>query len=72
MLMFFKCCDFFAFLQKPVDLVVIKKKNDDEVKVEGQKKEMFYSVHVGDTVFAVLKRYQNLHAIGSGAQGMVW
>ena len=72
MLMILKCCEFLAFLQKPVDLVVIREKDGNEVKVEGHKREMFYSVHVGDTIFAVLKRYQNLHAIGSGAQGMVW
>jgi len=33
---------------------------------------MFYSVEVGDTKFTILKRYQNLKAIGSGAQGIVW
>ena len=33
---------------------------------------MFYSVDVGDTKFTILKRYQNLKAIGSGAQGVVW
>ena len=31
----------------------------------------FYTVHVSDSVFVVLKRYQNLKPIGSGAQGMV-
>lgn len=35
---------------------------------EGQ----FYSVQVGDSTFTVLKRYQQLRAIGSGAQGIVW
>uniref|UniRef100_A0AAQ5Z4K7 Stress-activated protein kinase JNK n=1 Tax=Amphiprion ocellaris TaxID=80972 RepID=A0AAQ5Z4K7_AMPOC len=34
---------------------------------EGQ----FYSVQVGDSTFTVLKRYQQLRAIGSGAQGIV-
>lgn len=34
---------------------------------EGQ----FYSVQVGDSTFTVLRRYQQLHAIGSGAQGIV-
>lgn len=33
---------------------------------------MFYSVEVGDTKFTILKRYQSLKAIGSGAQGIVW
>uniref|UniRef100_A0A4W3GXA2 Stress-activated protein kinase JNK n=1 Tax=Callorhinchus milii TaxID=7868 RepID=A0A4W3GXA2_CALMI len=31
----------------------------------------FYSVEVGDSTFTVLKRYQNLKPIGSGAQGIV-
>lgn len=33
---------------------------------------MFYTVEVGDTRFTILKRYQNLKPIGSGAQGIVW
>uniref|UniRef100_A0A8C7W8B4 Stress-activated protein kinase JNK n=1 Tax=Oncorhynchus mykiss TaxID=8022 RepID=A0A8C7W8B4_ONCMY len=36
-------------------------------KVDNQ----FYSVEVGDSTFTVLKRYQNLKPIGSGAQGIV-
>uniref|UniRef100_A0A3B1ILQ1 Stress-activated protein kinase JNK n=1 Tax=Astyanax mexicanus TaxID=7994 RepID=A0A3B1ILQ1_ASTMX len=35
-------------------------------KVDNQ----FYSVEVGDSTFTVLKRYQNLKPIGSGAQGI--
>ena len=31
-----------------------------------------YTVEVGDTKFTILKRYQNLKPIGSGAQGIVW
>ncbi|XP_038222587.1 stress-activated protein kinase JNK [Zerene cesonia] len=31
----------------------------------------FYTVEVGDTRFTILKRYQNLKPIGSGAQGIV-
>ncbi|KAK2717607.1 stress-activated protein kinase JNK-like isoform X2 [Artemia franciscana] len=31
----------------------------------------FYTVEVGDTRFTILKRYQNLRPIGSGAQGIV-
>uniref|UniRef100_A0AAY5F2C7 Stress-activated protein kinase JNK n=1 Tax=Electrophorus electricus TaxID=8005 RepID=A0AAY5F2C7_ELEEL len=31
----------------------------------------FYSVQVGDSTFTVLQRYQQLRAIGSGAQGIV-
>ncbi|KAI5753691.1 hypothetical protein M8J77_002487 [Diaphorina citri] len=33
---------------------------------------MFHTVEVGDTKFTILKRYQNLKPIGSGAQGIVW
>ncbi|GIY55545.1 stress-activated protein kinase JNK [Caerostris extrusa] len=33
---------------------------------------VFYTVEVGDTKFTILKRYQNLKPIGSGAQGIVW
>ena len=29
----------------------------------------FYTIEVGDTRFTILKRYQNLKPIGSGAQG---
>uniref|UniRef100_A0A3P8XZ47 Stress-activated protein kinase JNK n=1 Tax=Esox lucius TaxID=8010 RepID=A0A3P8XZ47_ESOLU len=36
----------------------------------GGEKE-FYSLDVGDSTFTVLKRYQNLRPIGSGAQGIV-
>ena len=32
----------------------------------------FYTIKVKDFVFTVLKRYQDLHCIGSGAQGIVW
>jgi len=32
---------------------------------------MFYSVDIGDTRFTILRRYQNLKTIGSGAQGIV-
>uniref|UniRef100_A0A668U8A8 Stress-activated protein kinase JNK n=1 Tax=Oreochromis aureus TaxID=47969 RepID=A0A668U8A8_OREAU len=31
----------------------------------------YYSIDVGDSTFTVLKRYQNLRPIGSGAQGIV-
>ncbi|KAH0509766.1 Mitogen-activated protein kinase 9 [Microtus ochrogaster] len=37
-------------------------------KSDGQ----FYSVQVADSTFTVLKRYQQLKPIGSGAQGIVW
>uniref|UniRef100_A0A8C2ZCU5 Stress-activated protein kinase JNK n=1 Tax=Cyclopterus lumpus TaxID=8103 RepID=A0A8C2ZCU5_CYCLU len=40
---------------------------EESIEAEGQ----FYSVQVGDSTFTVLKRYQQLRAIGSGAQGIV-
>lgn len=33
---------------------------------------MFHTMEVGDSTFTILKRYQNLKPIGSGAQGIVW
>lgn len=60
------------FLQgfgKQVDVSYIGKHyNMSKSKVDNQ----FYSVEVGDSTFTVLKRYQNLKPIGSGAQGIVW
>ena len=32
----------------------------------------YYSSRVGDTVFTLQKRYQDLTSVGSGAQGVVW
>ncbi|XP_020911603.1 stress-activated protein kinase JNK isoform X2 [Exaiptasia diaphana] len=71
--MFLKCCDLVPLLFRTLDYVLLEKKiSDGQVDtVETFYGEMFYSVQVGDTVFVVLKRYQNLQPIGSGAQGMV-
>ncbi|MGH0148956.1 UNVERIFIED_CONTAM: hypothetical protein FKN15_072201 [Acipenser sinensis] len=53
---------------KQVDVSYIAKHyNMSKSKVDNQ----FYSVEVGDSTFTVLKRYQNLKPIGSGAQGIV-
>jgi len=41
-------------------------------KMSSRLSSMFYTVEVGDTKFTILKRYQNLKPIGSGAQGIVW
>lgn len=38
---------------------------------KNKKEREFYSLDVGDSTFTVLKRYQNLRPIGSGAQGIV-
>ncbi|XP_061600529.1 mitogen-activated protein kinase 8 isoform X3 [Cololabis saira] len=38
---------------------------------KNKKEKEFYSLEVGDSTFTVLKRYQNLRPIGSGAQGIV-
>jgi len=71
--MFLKCCDLVPLLYRTLDYVLLEKKiSNGQVEVESFYGEMFYSVQVGDTVFVVLKRYQNLQPIGSGAQGMVW
>ncbi|CAM4665853.1 unnamed protein product [Leuciscus chuanchicus] len=60
-----------AFCQgfgKQVDVSYIAQHyNMSKSKVDNQ----FYSVEVGDSTFTVLKRYQNLKPIGSGAQGIV-
>ncbi|XP_035632461.1 mitogen-activated protein kinase 10 isoform X8 [Oncorhynchus keta] len=60
-----------AFCQgfgKQLDVSYIGKHyNMSKCKVDNQ----FYSVEVGDSTFTVLKRYQNLKSIGSGAQGIV-
>ncbi|KFD47176.1 hypothetical protein M514_11945 [Trichuris suis] len=37
----------------------------------GGHQEQFYQIEVSDTRMLILKRYQNLKAIGSGAQGLV-
>ncbi|KAA0718062.1 Mitogen-activated protein kinase 8B [Triplophysa tibetana] len=38
---------------------------------KNKREKEFYSVDVGDSTFTVLKRYQNLRPVGSGAQGIV-
>uniref|UniRef100_A0A8C6TU07 Stress-activated protein kinase JNK n=1 Tax=Neogobius melanostomus TaxID=47308 RepID=A0A8C6TU07_9GOBI len=38
---------------------------------KNKREKEFYSIDVGDSTFIVLKRYQNLRPIGSGAQGIV-
>uniref|UniRef100_A0A4W4DXC5 Stress-activated protein kinase JNK n=1 Tax=Electrophorus electricus TaxID=8005 RepID=A0A4W4DXC5_ELEEL len=38
---------------------------------KNKREKEFYSIDVGDSTFTVLKRYQNLRPIGSGAQGIV-
>lgn len=32
----------------------------------------FHTIHVNDTRFEILKRYESLRIVGSGAQGVVW
>lgn len=47
--------------------------SDTDFTMNKNKREKeFYSVDVGDSTFTVLKRYQNLRPVGSGAQGIVW
>ncbi|KAI4877628.1 hypothetical protein NFI96_022985, partial [Prochilodus magdalenae] len=38
---------------------------------KNKREKEFYSIDVGDSTFTVLKRYQNLRPVGSGAQGIV-
>ncbi|KAJ8361378.1 hypothetical protein SKAU_G00179030 [Synaphobranchus kaupii] len=38
---------------------------------KNKREKEYYSLDVGDSTFTVLKRYQNLRPIGSGAQGIV-
>lgn len=45
---------------------------EDFAMNKNKREREFYSVDVGDSTFTVLKRYQNLRPIGSGAQGIVW
>ena len=40
--------------------------------IQVKDRSIFHTVEVGDTKFTILKRYQNLKPIGSGAQGIVW
>uniref|UniRef100_A0A8B9N7U7 Mitogen-activated protein kinase 10 n=1 Tax=Accipiter nisus TaxID=211598 RepID=A0A8B9N7U7_9AVES len=65
---FYQYCDVLPGFGKQVDVSYIAKHyNMSKSKVDNQ----FYSVEVGDSTFTVLKRYQNLKPIGSGAQGIV-
>ncbi|KAF7238654.1 Mitogen-activated protein kinase 8 [Varanus komodoensis] len=41
------------------------------VMSRNKRENNFYSVEIGDSTFTVLKRFQNLKPIGSGAQGIV-
>ncbi|TRY83638.1 hypothetical protein DNTS_003867 [Danionella cerebrum] len=45
--------------------------DSDLIMNKNKREKEFYSVDVGDSTFTVLKRYQNLRPIGSGAQGIV-
>lgn len=45
---------------------------EDFAMNKNKREREFYSLDVGDSTFTVLKRYQNLRPIGSGAQGIVW
>uniref|UniRef100_A0A673ACE0 Stress-activated protein kinase JNK n=1 Tax=Sphaeramia orbicularis TaxID=375764 RepID=A0A673ACE0_9TELE len=44
---------------------------EEFVMNKNKREREFYSLDVGDSTFTVLKRYQNLRPIGSGAQGIV-
>ena len=52
---------------------IMSSTNSDRVNnVQFKGPSMFYTVEVGETKFTILRRYQNLKPIGSGAQGIVW
>ena len=46
--------------------------NSRPLKMASRLSNQFYTVEVGDTKFTILRRYQSLKPIGSGAQGIVW
>lgn len=62
-----------ADLKRPALLACQGAASDQGVIMNRNKREKeYYSIDVGDSTFTVLKRYQNLRPIGSGAQGIVW
>ena len=63
------CVCFVTGLQRPV---VFNETSGSVDSIMNKNRKEFYSVDVGDSTFRVLKRYQNLRPIGSGAQGIVW
>ena len=69
--MFFECC-LYPFRRSPGLNVVLYKASNAVRELHKDTGEMYHSAEVGDSVFVILRRYQNLQAIGSGAQGMVW
>ncbi|XP_054166912.1 stress-activated protein kinase JNK-like [Oppia nitens] len=53
------------------DLAAVSANPTAIADVKREKEVQFHVQEVGDTRFCILKRYQNLKAIGSGAQGIV-
>ena len=45
--------------------------SDGGAHVGNKSEEEFYTCDVGETTFTILKRYEKLKQIGSGAQGLV-
>ena len=41
-------------------------------KMSNKNPNQYITVEVGDSTFTILRRYENLRPIGSGAQGIVW
>ena len=58
--------------QIPAPIMPLLSPRPSHKMTSGHKQSHFYTVEVGDTRFTILKRYQNLKPIGSGAQGIVW
>uniref|UniRef100_A0A4W4E3Z2 Stress-activated protein kinase JNK n=1 Tax=Electrophorus electricus TaxID=8005 RepID=A0A4W4E3Z2_ELEEL len=55
----------------PFHLNAQDKINANIIMNRNKREKEYYSIDVGDSTFTVLKRYQNLRPIGSGAQGIV-
>ena len=66
--MFFECC--ISPFRRSTDFSLAFWKGNKDI-ICPRLIVMYYSVQIGDTSFTILNRYQNLHRIGSGAQGMV-
>lgn len=52
----------------PADPAVLRRTQNDYEEWT----TVFYTTFINDTRFEILKRYDRLRMIGSGAQGVVW
>ena len=56
-------------IKKKVMPLLSPRPGNHKMQSSNSRSSHFYTVEVGDTRFTILKRYQNLKPIGSGAQG---